>query len=377
MPGFDKKIFNAEAFGRYVDTIPRVKQNQFLKAGVLATRNDLKTMLTEQTGGNYVTVPMFGRIGGEALNYDGATNITADNMDTYSQSMVVVGRAKAWTELDFSADITGEDFMNQVASQVADYWDDIDQNTMLSVLAGIFGTSNAFVTNHTYDITGEAEPNVGATTLNSAIQKACGANKGIFKVVIMHSAVATNLENISAVEYLKYTDTNGAQRNLGMATWNGKIILIDDEVPALNGYDTSTQGAEGALLVGTDITVTNVKKGDFYPSTVNDGDYVVAHTKYTSYVLGDGAFTFCDCGAKVPYEMDRNPMVNGGQDYLITRQRKLFAPYGFSFTKKVMTSLSPTDAELENAQNWELVKSSEGNVIDHKAIPICKIVSLG
>ena len=377
MPGFDKKIFNAEAFGRYVDTIPRVKQNQFLKAGVLTTRNDLKTMLAEQTGGNYVTVPMFGRIGGEALNYDGATNITADNMDTYSQSMVVVGRAKAWTELDFSADITGEDFMNQVASQVADYWDDIDQNTMLSVLAGIFGTTNAFVTNHTYDITGEAEPNVGATTLNSAIQKACGANKGIFKVVIMHSAVATNLENMSAVEYLKYTDANGVQRDLGMATWNGKIILIDDEVPSLNGYDTSTQGAEGALLVGTDITVTNVKKGDFYPSAVKDGDYVVAHTKYTSYVLGDGAFTFCDCGAKVPYEMDRNSMVNGGQDYLITRQRKLFAPYGFSFTKSVMTSLSPTDAELENAQNWELVKNTSGDVIDHKAIPICKIVSLG
>ena len=75
--------------------------------------------------------------------------------------------------------------------------------------------------------------------------------------------------------------------------------------------------------------------------------------------------------------MDRNSMVNGGQDYLITRQRKLFAPYGFSFTKSVMTSLSPTDAELKNAQNWELVKNSEGNVIDHKAIPICKIVSLG
>ena len=111
MPGFDKKVFNAEAFGRYVDTIPRVKQNQFLKAGILNTRNDLKTMLTEQTGGNYITIPMYGRIGGDALNYDGATNITADNMDTYSQSMIVVGRAKAWTELDFSTDITGEDFM--------------------------------------------------------------------------------------------------------------------------------------------------------------------------------------------------------------------------------------------------------------------------
>ena len=33
MAGFDKKIFNAEVFGKYVDTVPRVKQDQFLKAG--------------------------------------------------------------------------------------------------------------------------------------------------------------------------------------------------------------------------------------------------------------------------------------------------------------------------------------------------------
>lgn len=339
MAGFDKKIFNAEAFGQYMDTIPRVKQNQFLKAGILNVRNDLRTMLSEQTGGNYVTVPMFGRIGGNALNYDGGTNITADNMDTYSQSMVVVGRAKAWTELDFSTDITGENFMDEVARQVAEYWDDIDQNTMLAILKGIFGGTNDFTKNHVYDISALDNPKVGATTLNTAIQKACGANKGIFRVVIMHSAVATNLENLSAVEYLKYTDVNGVQRDLGMATWNGKLVLIDDECPAETSSDT---------------------------------------TVYTSYVLGDGAFTFCDCGAKVPYEMNRDAMTNGGQDFLITRQRKLFAPFGFSFTKKNMVSLSPTDAELGTAANWELVKNSASNAtIDHKAIPICAIKSQG
>ena len=106
MAGFDKKIFNAEVFGKYVDTVPRVKQDQFLKAGVLVERNDLASMLVDQTGGNYITVPMYGRVGGAAQNYDGATTITADSMDTYSQSMIVVGRSKAWKELDFSTDIT-------------------------------------------------------------------------------------------------------------------------------------------------------------------------------------------------------------------------------------------------------------------------------
>ena len=83
MSAFDSKIFNAEVFGKYMDTVPRVKQNQLLKAGVLRTRNELKTLLTEQAGGNYITLPMKGRIGGSALNYDGATNITADKFSRF------------------------------------------------------------------------------------------------------------------------------------------------------------------------------------------------------------------------------------------------------------------------------------------------------
>lgn len=194
MSQFNAKIFNPEVFGRYLERIPRVKQNKLLEAGVMRTRGELKAMLSAQSGGNYVTMPMKGLIEGTALNYDGATNITADGSKTYSQSMVVTGRAKAWTELDFSADITGEDFLDNIAQQVSTYWADVDQATMLSVLKGIFAMTGAgnlvFVDNHTTDITTgstDETAKVGATTLNTAIQKAAGDNKAIFKVVICHS----------------------------------------------------------------------------------------------------------------------------------------------------------------------------------------------
>jgi hypothetical protein len=45
-----------------------------------------------------------------------------------------------------------------------------------------------------------------------------------------------------------------------------------------------------------------------------------------------------------------------------------------------MQSASPTNAELENGQNWELVNSGAGNnkeYISLKAIPIARIISLG
>ncbi|MFR8334403.1 MAG: hypothetical protein ACLU9S_20325 [Oscillospiraceae bacterium] len=86
---------------------------------------------------------------------------------------------------------------------------------------------------------------------------------------------------------------------------------------------------------------------------------MVPGTRYTSYVLGDGAISYEDLGVKVPYEMARDPKKNGGEDTLYTRQRKAFAPFGISYEKKSQASLSPTDAELANGTNWCLVHSSE------------------
>ena len=338
---FDSKNFNSEVFGKYLETVPRVKQNALLKAGVLRNRPELKSMLADQTGGNFISVPMSGLIGGTALNYDGSTNITATGLDTYLQSMIVVGRAKAWQERDFSYDITGHDFMEEIGAQVANYWDDVDETTLLAILEGIFGvTTNSFNTDHTLDISSAssaADQVVGASTLNNAIQQAAGANKDIYKFVIMHSVVATHLENLQLLQYWKENDANGMQRPVGLASWNGRTVLVDDSVPV----DT-TNG------------------------------------KYTTYILGQDAFDYCDCGAKVPNEVYRDPTTNGGQDMLITRQRKLFAPKGFSFVQPSTPIISPTDTNLATAARWALVKNTANNAyFDSKAIPIARIISKG
>ena len=341
---FNSKTFNSEVFAKYTETVPRVKQNALLKAGILNTRNDIKSLFNEQVGGNFATVPMVGRIGGSALNYDGATDITATGLETFSQGMIVVGRAKAWTEKDFSFDLTKKDFMSDIAAQTGEYWDDVDQATILSTLKGIFGvTADKFNTKHTYDISADADGFVGATTLNSAIQQASGANKNLFKLVIMHSEVATNLENLQVLSYWKETDANGVQRDVALASWNGRTVLIDDDVP------TAETGS-------------------------GDGKY----TKYTTYVLGAGALDYVDCGAKVPVETWRDPKTNGGEDTLIMRQRKIFAPKGFSFVQPSTAIVSPTAAQLETASNWTVVKDTAGTgYFPSAAIPFARIISRG
>ncbi|MCS4438232.1 phage coat protein, partial [Clostridium botulinum] len=153
---------------------------------------------------------------------------------------------------------------------------------------------------------------------------------------------------LKLLSYLKYTDETGIERELQLATWNGRTVLIDDSMPVEEVPKTSD---------------------------------IEAYTKYTTYVLGDGAFDYENIGAKVPYEMSRDPKTNGGQDTLYSRQRKCFAPYGISYIKKSQTTLSPTDEELANGANWELVNDGgSGNAkqyIDHKAIAIARIISRG
>ena len=392
---FDAKHFNAEVFQMYVERIPNPRLTELLKSRAIRPRPELAASMRDQVGGNYLSTPLKGLISGSLpMNYDGATNITPSSTETYLHSRIVVGRANAWSELDFSYDMTGENFMENIAEQVNDYWNEIDQDTIVSILKGIFSMTGAanlkFVNGHTHDITAitNKEGELGlmdATSLNTAIQKASGDQKGKFSLVVMHSAVATHLENLQILTYRKYNDAEGMQREVSIADLNGRLVLVDDSMPVENGYVEATSSTPGALLVVASgattgqITVADVKKGDYYPAGVAANDYVLAETRYTTFVLGDGAIEYTDCGAKVPYEMDRNPATNGGQDLLYSRQRKCWAPFGISFTKASMATNSPTNAELETGANWELVKSagSTTKYIDHKTIPIARIISLG
>lgn len=402
MPQFDSKIFNGEVFQQYVDRVPNLKLNELLRSRAVVSRQDLATAMADQVGGNYLTTPLKGLISGSVpLNYDGVTNITSNTTQTFSHSRVVVGRANAWTEKDFSYDITGGvDFMENVAQQVAEYWDEVDQATLVAILNGVFSMSDTegarFVAQHTHDVhtVANSEGKTGfmdATTLNTAIQKASGDHKNKFSLAIMHSAVATNLENMKVLVYLKYNDANGMERETGLATLNGRLVLVDDSMPVLEDTSTATfsKTSDQTVAAGKDYYTRTGTSGNYqYTIVTNPVDSAIGsyyektgagQPMYVTYLFGDGAIEYTNCGAKVPAEMSRDPKTNGGQDTLYNRQRKCFAPYGISFTKANMSTLSPTDAELSDGANWELVNTGGTNkkYINIKAIPIARIISLG
>ena len=398
MAQFDSKSFNEKAFKYSVGRVPNMKMNEIKKSKALAANPEIKSVFADQNGTAYAKIAMRGLIDGEAVNYDGKTDIEATRTKTFERGVVVVGRAKAWIETDFSYEITGGvDFMQNVADQVAEYKDGLDQDTILAVMKGIFAMSTGaknkeFVTKHTYDITNMVDGNCGLSTLNSATNQACGANKKKFTMIFMHSDVATNLENKRLIEHLKYTDKDGVTRELDLYTWNGKLVIVDDDMPTEDikaHYIKCDATVKGALKVVAndvaDVNLGEIKVSDTKVTGIAAGDYVFAipaSTKYTSYALGTGSIDYEDVGVKHPYSMSRDEKTNGGEDTLYMRQRKVYAPFGLSYEKKNQASLSPTDEELADGANWSLVCSGEANesersYINHKAIPICRIVSRG
>ena len=270
MEMFRGKIFNEEVFEKYTKTLPSTKENSLIKNALFKNVSGYKSKMSEQAGGYFVTEPIKGRIGGSYVNYDGNTNITSNERETYYQTKICFGRANAWGEDDFPTEISGENFMAE-ANEVNEYWDEVKQSTTLSILKGIFGMSgnNNFVSKHTYDITGNDTKTLGADDCNKAAQKALGDKKAKLDVMYMHSVVSTNLEGLNLINFLKYTDPQGIEKELTIGQFNGKTVIVDDEMPVEESVTTApvySTTISTAATAGDKITIA----GSTYTFVAND-----------------------------------------------------------------------------------------------------------
>lgn len=320
-----------------------------LDSGAVQANSQIKNLISN--GSDYYTIPFYAVIGGTPDNYDGVENISTEEVTGKAQSGIVYGRSKGWKDRDFIRDYnSGADPMKQITSQVAKYWAKYRQRVILAILNGIYNIADDGEgvwdewQNHTYSIataTDTVAPanRVGATTAGDAVQKAVGDAFNEFGLAIMHSKVATGLAGLDLLEYRKYTDAMGVQRQLRLADYNGLAVLIDDGVPVANSASA------------------------------------VGEKEYTTYLFGNGAIQYAPAPVDSPVEVNREPKVAGGYNELITRVRETYHPNGFSFVKPEDSyTASPTDNQLganaSGSSNWVI----SGNP---KNIAIARIISNG
>lgn len=333
------KTYNPQAFGRYIQSIPKTRKNELLRANIFTSDEDIKNLFTSQSTAAYAVVPMVGEFAAKVQNLDGETNLDGGELTTYYYGVTSYGRAVTGKEKDYVKNlIPGLDPLDQIANKFAEKWDDVDEDTLVSIIKGVFASTidggSEFAEAHTYEVA-----KVDETAIYNATQKACGDNSEIFSLAIMHSKVANELAKKQLLEYIKYTDEQGIQRNTKIAQWGNKTVLVDD-------------------------STTTEKVGET--------------TKYITYILGEGLFDKEELNVEEPFERYRDALKNGGLTYLISRAMKVRHPMGFSYLKSAQAKESPTDEELGNGANWGLAKSADGTKFyPHKCIPLARIVSEG
>lgn len=283
---------------------------EFLNSGGIAEDAAIASLIAN--GSDTYTVPMYNLLGGTPENYDGATNITATQLTGASESGIVFGRAHAFKEIEFVRDYnSGADPMGAIAAQVGKWWDHYRQNTVISMLGAVMGVSA--ISSHV--INTAAVPD--ATCFGDAAQEALGDAAQQLSIAIMHSKVANQLAGLDLLNFRKYTDELGVQRELRVADFNGMTVIVDDSMPSVTADSTTT---------------------------------------YTTYLMAPGAIRHAAAPVTTPVEVTRNALTNGGENLLVTRIRETYHPEGFSYTKPGSGyTASPTDAQLTATARWSLV----------------------
>jgi len=315
-----------------------------LNSGVIVNDAQIETMISK--GSNTFTIPYYNDLGGDELNYDGNTDITATAVTADAMSGVVIGRAKAWFKRDFTADFnSGADPMGQIVSRVSKYFDKKRQARLINILNALFGIQDdAKWANHASSIatatTSVTDANlIGLTAANDAMQKALGDSKAAFQIAVMHSNVATRLENLQLLKFWTNNDANGLQRRTRLADYNGLTVVVDDGVP------------------------------------VTDSATAAGQKEYTTYLLGTGVIRYAPAPLvdNKAVEVARDPAKYGGMETLYTRYRETMHPFGFSFDiskEQVTNKTSPTDADLGQSVAW-------ARKYDDKNIAVAKLVTNG
>ena len=323
---YDEELFN-NAWTSEKDPTSTV----LLESGAMVEDATIARLIS--TGGNYFTLPFYKDIEGDEINYDGATDITADATEDGVQSGVVYGRSKGWKSTVFVNDFTAADPMRNILNRIQKWKAKKVQARVIAILEAILGVTGtgAFAgwENHKMDITSASSTvtdanKIALTTLRDLAVQANGDAADDYALAIMHSVVANRLSQFNVLEFFKYNDANGQERDVRVGKCGNMLVLICDEVP----------------------------------HAVDANENMV----YTTYCLGRGCLLHASAPVEHPSDYKYDPADDGGIEYLYTRYRETIHPNGFSFAMENLP-VSPTDSQLSNSSNWSIVMNPKNIAI--------------
>lgn len=324
--GNTKYPFDAEIFALEWGQVPDLVRTAMVNSGAMVEDAHIASLIAN--GSNTYTIPFYNDLAdGDEDNYDGKTDMTADESTGGMQTGVVYGRMKSWKAPQFAADFTTAKPMAHIASRIAPWYNRQTQKRIIGITDGVLSVTG--MASHAV-----TKAKLNENTLSDVTQEIWGDNKGSIAMAIMHSAVAQEFEDLNRANFLKYTDANGMTATVRTINVNGITCIIDDGMPVAAG----TEGG-GAM--------------------------------YDTYLFGIGALRHASAPVTMPVETWRDPVKFGGIDFIGTRRRETIHPNGMSFKAPASMGESPTNAQLFAKANWAMAYP------DAKGILIGKMTTPG
>ncbi|MBG9548342.1 major capsid protein [Cytobacillus firmus] len=300
-------IIQPEIFTDYV--VQRTMEvSNILNSGIATNDSEFNQLASGPN--TLVNMPYFNDLTGdsEIMKDDGA--LTPGKIGTSKDVARKQGRARAWGANGLSALLSGADPMRAIGDLVTNYWARDRQKILLATLKGVFASES--MADKVHDVTAGtgAAALINGNTFIDATQK-MGDAKDVLTAVTMHSAVEAYLAKQQLIEYVQE-----ANQSVRVPYFMGKRVIVDDAMP----FDT----ANG---IGT------------------------------AYLFGAGAFAWGNGSHPniLGTEVDRDSLASSGEDFLINRNIFILHPRGVKFTEASVTDVFPTNTELANGANWELV----------------------
>lgn len=293
-----------EVFNPY--TIERtVALSQLFASGIIAPVEGLNVL--GQKGGTTIAMPFWNSLSGDEEVLSDTTPLGVAKITASQDVAVLHARGKAWGVNDLAKALSGDDPMAAIGDQVGAYWADRMQVQVLATLKGIFDDTTMAANVSDISAASGAGAVISGDTVVDAIYK-LGDHAGGLTAFAMHSAVVATLVKQGLIDYRP--DADGRPT---IPTYLGKDVIVDDGMPVASGV-------------------------------------------YTSYLFGQGAFGYGEGNPPVPTETDRDSLQ--GEDILINRRHYVLHPRGVKWIG-TPAGVSPTNAELQDDDNWQRVYNAK------------------
>ncbi|MFN4296790.1 MAG: major capsid protein [Brevundimonas sp.] len=275
----------------------------FFRSGIVAPVADLNL---GGSGGDKVQMPFWQDLAGDDQLLSTDTNLTVANIEAGKDVAVLNARALVYGAKDLAGALAGDDPMDAIATLVAEKWNRRWQTALISTLNGAMGSLAAETPpKNTLNISGLS---AGAAVFDGeafidALGQLGDAETRLAAVAV-HSATYRLMKKQGLIEFIR--EFEGAE---AIPFYMGKRVIVDDGMPVTDGV-------------------------------------------YTTYLFGEGSIGYGEGTPKVATEVERNALVGGGEEYLVSRRHFVLHPRGIAWDGTPDAD-TPSNAELATAGNWE------------------------